>query len=156
MNLGLSKKGNVMAACLLLLGCDDTARPSTETQYLEKTVVPKIEDWAEGSSEIFPLSFAAIERHYDKLCLLPQYWSLESIEKLTDEPIQRHHSSFGNSVPENYGALVAVKDGNVHAALIHLRKIGLGARRDKCLSANQAQLRRVRNPLNYTDTAILE
>lgn len=144
-----------LAACLLL-GCVDTVSPSAESQYLEKTVVPKIELWVKGNSETFPFAFAAAERHYDKICLLPQYWSLNSLKKLADEPIQRYHSSFGNSVPENYGALVAVKDGNAHAALIHLQKIGLGTRSDGCLSAPQAQLRRVRNPLKYTDTAILE
>lgn len=156
MSVGGSRSMSAVAACILLLGCIDSARPSADTQYLEKTVVPKIEVWAKSNSETFPFAFAAAERHYDKICLLPQYWSLSSLEKLADEPIQRYHSSFGNSVPENYGALVVLREGNAHATLIHLRKIGLGTRRHKCLSAPQAKLRRVRHPLKYTDTATLE
>lgn len=155
MNFGLRKKGCVLAACLLLLGCDAT-RPSEETQYLEQKVVPKIETWDEGNSETFSFAFAAEERRYDILCIIPQYWSLDSIEKVSGRKIKKYYSTFGNSIPENYGALVVVRNGNAHAALIDMRKIGLGASGDKCLPAPRAKLRRTRNPLNYTDTAILE
>jgi hypothetical protein len=142
---------------MLAAACSDGAEPSAETQYLETMVVPKIELWAKDNSELFPFAFTTRERSYDKVCLVPGYWGLASLEKLADEPIKRYHSSFGDSVPENFAAVVALKDGNAHAALIRSRRIGLGAAPGKyCVPATHARLRRQKGLGGYTPTAILE
>lgn len=155
----LTRIGRVIATCLVLSGCDATvpSGPSEETAFLDREVIPQIVKWASGTAETFPFSDFARSRGYDKVCLLDQYWPLRMIGKGFG-PIDDYHSTFGNSVPENFVALVAIRKGVAHAALVDSTKISLGVVPAKlCGSAVKTVLRREPRPQQWsTPSAILE
>ena len=155
----LARIGSVVAACLLLAGCGArvASGPSEETAYLDSEVVPLIVKWGSEATETFPFARFARLRGYDKICLLDQYWSLDSIGQGFG-PIDGYHSTFGNAVPENFVALVAVRKRVAHAALVDSRKIALGVKPAKlCGRAGKTVLRREARPQQWsTPSARLE
>lgn len=130
-----------VAAAAATIGCSAQTVPSEETDFLEQQVVPSIVHWANGNSSSFSFSQLSRERDYDKICIVPQEWSLSSLE-LTN-PVKSYQSSFGMKVPEDYSALVAISNLNAHAALINLDAVGTGVfPKRPCMRAAKAQLRR--------------
>lgn len=133
------------------------SRPSEETAFLDRKVIPQIVKWASGTTETFTFTEFAQVRGYDKVCLLDQNWPLRMIGKGFG-PIDAYHSTFGNSVPENSVALVAIRKGVAHAALVDSTKISLGVVPAKlCGSAAKTVLRREPRPQQWsTPSATLE
>jgi hypothetical protein len=151
--------GYAAAACLVLAGCDSivASGPSEETAFLDREVIPQIVKWGSGTAENFHFSDVVEARGYDKVCLLDQYWSLHMIGKGFG-PIDTYHSTFGNSVPENYVAVIAIRKSVAHAALLDSTKISLGAVPGK-LCGNPAKTVLKREPRLHewsTPSAILE
>jgi hypothetical protein len=154
----LTRVASAVAACLIFTGCDSivVSGPSEETAFLDREVIPQIIKWKAGT-ETFSFSRFAEFRGYEKICLLDQYGSLDMIGREIG-PIDRYRSTFGNYVPENFVALVAIRKRVAHAALLNSTKISLGVLpRKRCGSAGKTMLKRVPPSHEWsTPSAVLE
>ncbi|HYW17668.1 MAG TPA: hypothetical protein VE891_16125 [Allosphingosinicella sp.] len=133
-----------MVACLILPGCGAIAvsGASEETAYLDREVIPQIIKWRAGTESFSFARFAKL-RNYEKICLLGQYGSLDMIGREV-EPLDSYYSTFGAYVPENFIAVVAIRNRTAHAALLELGTFDIGiVPAKRCGNAEKTVLRRV-------------
>ena len=136
----------VLAAALGLGACSGTEGPSDETKFLELEVVRKLLAWAERKpvpGSYFDFGRIAAARRYDTLCLVRQYGVFHSLP--ISKQIDKYHSNFASTVPENHAALVAISGRQAHAALIRTGDLSLNIRTD-CLTARASRLLRIQDP----------
>ena len=132
-----------------LAGCARVEEASPDALYLERTLLPQIVKWAYGDVPTLPLAPLVKGRGYDHICVVLAYRNLRDIPGKTGIEIERYHSAFGTSVPDGSAALVAVKDGDAHAARIDTGTIFLTVNPDVlCYQTSDAVLSRDFTP-NY-------
>lgn len=106
----------------VLCSCSPVEK-SAESEFLQKSVAPQIGQWAAGPEATFSLATISLDRGYDAFCLAPEYYPLSSVEKHVSTPIVDYHSNFGRHIPEMRMALVALRGGSAHAALLNVSDI---------------------------------
>jgi hypothetical protein len=139
-----------LAVVALLSAC---TRPSPDTNALEVELVPQLIEWSKVGGE-FDLAKSLPEGAYDKVCVVSEYSSLNSLEK--QGRVDEYHSAFGMSVPEGSAALVVIGSNKVHAALVDGAKLRFsGPFGAECVTATRAVLRSNFEPHLKVQTADL-
>ena len=121
---GRWRRHGLVPLLLVLAGLSGCARagngPSPESEYLDQIVVPRLLQWWNSNSTVFPLHRMLGSRGFEQLCILPEENFLSAIEDELNRPIKSYHSSFGMGVRGGHVALIAIKGEAAHSALISL------------------------------------
>ena len=146
----------VTAFCLSSGGCAPKPTPSDDSRYLAEQIVPRLISWAKGSGLSLDLSKMIAGKSYDDICFVVEYSSLKIIEQSLGSKVATYHGDFGRYVPELKWAIVAVKDGEAHAALGDGATLNINMVPGRlCTSANRAILVRLDKPDTTIPTARL-
>ena len=124
-----------------LCGCSRWDGVSEDSTLLDRVIAPRVVPWAKGSEETLSLAQISRQRGYDLFCVVPEYHPLDWLKKTT--PITSYHSKFGVRVPENRLAIVAVRAGSAHAALVDTLDFSMNIiPTQPCVDAGEAHFRR--------------
>ena len=110
-------KFTMAVSVAFLVGACEDIKPSAESENLQKVAVPILEAWSRGQESNLNLSNIPAIRRSDRVCLVPEYQCIgDFIETSTN--INAYSSSSGRCVPENRVAILVIRAGHGHAAIM--------------------------------------
>lgn len=140
--LGLLGATTVVSACSPPFG-----GTSEDSEFLQRQVVPRVVSWAKGGAAELRLDPLVGARGYDEICVVGEYTSLDVLDREGVAELKRVRSDFGSYVPESNTALIGIRDGEAHVALVRRSEVFLpGNEKRPCVPAARAKLRRVVEP----------
>ena len=146
----------LLISCQLSVGCSIND-PSTVSNKLETEIVPKIIQWSKTEHSLLDLSTILRAERIDAVCIVPDYNSIDKVGSNAIGNVTIYHSSFGKSIPEGSFAMVLVRKGAAHAALIHMNHMNFDISFDgKCVDARRAILERSGESMNRIPVISLE
>jgi hypothetical protein len=132
-----------LCLALGLIGCSSgPSNPSDDSRYLQGTLVPQIERWAQGNSATMNLAQILAAKAYDNICVVPDYNPVAAIEVEVGH-LNTYHGTRGAMVPEGSIAIVATHGDTAHVAFISQGSLILYGEPRRCRRAATAIIRRV-------------
>ena len=142
-------------ACLAVVACGPR-NPSEESRLLQDRLIPDVEEWGRGSSQVYQIYKHPAARQFEYVCAVPQYFPYSKVEKELGRVLE-YRGHIDVAVPEHKVALVGIKGDIAHVAYMETFPFNFYAERNLCHRAGRSILRRKHDGLiTRMPTAVIE